>query len=60
MGMNVAAVFREYIPATWNGFTVVDGDENDLRFLDPQGVIVGLVEKGKAKQDSSGFVLSPA
>lgn len=60
MGMNVAAVFREYIPATWNGFNVVDGDENDLRFLDPQGVIVGLVEKGKAKQDSSGFVLSPA
>lgn len=58
MGMNVAAVFRKSLPATWNGFKVVDGDETDLRFLDPQGVIVGLVEKGKAKQDNTGFVLS--
>jgi hypothetical protein len=29
----------------------------DLRFLDPNGVVVGLVEKGKAKKDTSGFVI---
>jgi hypothetical protein len=30
-----------------------------LRFLDPRGVIVGLVEKGMAKKDATGFVLEP-
>jgi hypothetical protein len=35
---------------------VFNGDESDLRFLDPQGVIVGLYAKGKAKKDTSGFV----
>ena len=33
-----------------------DGDESDLRFLDKQGVVVGLIEKGLAKKDSTGFV----
>jgi hypothetical protein len=60
LGMNVAAVFRKSLPETWSGFKVIDGDNTDLRFLDPQGVIVGLVEKGKAKQDASGFVISHA
>jgi hypothetical protein len=32
------------------------GDDNDLRFLDKQGVVVGLIEKGMAKKDSTGFV----
>jgi len=58
MGMNIAAVFRKSLPTTWQGVPVIDGDENDLRFLDPKGVIVGLVEKGKAKQDESGFVIT--
>jgi hypothetical protein len=58
MGMNVAAVFRKTLPSTWNGIPVIDGDENDLRFLDPRGVVVGLVEKGRAKQDESGFVIT--
>lgn len=60
LGMNVAVVFRKSLPETWSGFAVIDGDNTDLRFLDPQGVIVGLVEKGKAKQDASGFVISHA
>ena len=34
-----------------------DPVEHDLRFLDPQNVIVGLKAKGKAKTDYSGFVL---
>lgn len=56
-GGNVAVVFRKTLPKSWRGVPVVDGDETDLRFLDKQGVIVGLVEKGKAKKDNSGFVV---
>jgi hypothetical protein len=36
---------------------VIDGDSDDLRFLYPAGVIVGLYAKGGAKRDSSGFVV---
>jgi hypothetical protein len=56
MGGNVAVVFRNQLPDTWNGVEVVDGDESDLRFLDKQGVVVGLIEKGLAKKDLTGFV----
>ena len=55
-GMNIAVVFRKALPETWQGMPVIDGDVDDLRFLDPQGVIVGLRAKGKAKKDTSGFV----
>lgn len=55
-GMNVAAVFKE-IPATYIGRPVINGDETDLRFLDPKGVIVALKAKGKAKKDTTGFVI---
>ena len=58
-GGNVAIVFRGELPKTWNGFDVIDGDESDLRFLDKKGVVVGLVEKGLAKKDKSGFVVEP-
>ena len=56
MGGNVAVVFRDRLPKTWKGFEVINGDESDLRFLDKQGVIVGLIEKGLAKKDETGFV----
>ena len=56
-GMNIAVVFRKELPAKYLGMTVVNGDETDLRFLDPKGVIVGLKAKGKAKKDVSGFVV---
>ena len=56
MGGNVAVVFRNQLPETWEGFEVVNGDENDLRFLDKSGVVVGLIEKGLAKKDETGFV----
>ena len=59
-GMNVATVFGLKkslpMPATYNGRTVFNGDESDLRFLDPKGVVVGLYAKGRAKKDTSGFV----
>jgi len=36
---------------------VVNGDDSDLRFLDPSNSIVALKAKGKAKKDQSGFVV---
>lgn len=70
-GVNVAVVFdvktgikgrREAgeLPATWNGYKVVDGDVTDLRFLDASGVVVGLRAKGQAKKDVAGFVVKVA
>lgn len=56
-GGNVAVVFRKALPTHWKGYPVINGDENDLRFLDPKGVVVGLTAKGKAKSDTSGFVV---
>jgi hypothetical protein len=62
-GMNVATVFGIKktlpMPETYNGRPVFNGDESDLRFLDPKGVVVGLYAKGKAKKDTSGFVKYP-
>ena len=59
-GYNVATVFglkkTEPMPAVYNGRPVFNGDDSDLRFLDPKGVIVGLYAKGRAKKDTSGFV----
>lgn len=55
-GMNIAAVFKT-VPETYIGRTVINGDDTDLRFLDPKGVVVGLKAKGKAKKDTSGFVV---
>ena len=62
-GMNIATVFGIKktlpMPETYNGLPVFNGDESDLRFLDPKGVVVGLYAKGKAKKDTSGFVKYP-
>ena len=56
-GMSVAVVFRKPVNmTTWRGYKVVDGDKDDLRFLDPQSSIVALYAKGAAKHDSTGFV----
>ena len=63
-GMNAAVVFRsnfiKVVPKCWHkwkGYPVIDGDQDDLRFLDPKGGhIVALYAKGKAKKDQSGFV----
>jgi hypothetical protein len=62
-GLNVATVFglkkSEPMIEQYNGLPVFNGDESDLRFLDPKGVIVGLYAKGKAKKDQTGFVKYP-
>lgn len=57
-GGNVAVVFSS-LPDSWRGVDVIDGDVNDLRFLDPEPCIVGLVAKGKGKKDKTGFVQWP-
>jgi hypothetical protein len=67
-GYNVAVVFDAVLarrgraagplPATFWGYPVIDGDEHDLRFLDPQGCVVGLRAKGRAIGSESGFVRS--
>ncbi len=59
MGMRLAVVFRyrTQIPKTFLGMDVVDGDDSDLRFLEPQGVVSALYAKGRAVRDRSGFVV---
>lgn len=56
-GMNVAVVFK-HLPTQYMGLSVIPGDANDLRFLDPKRVIIGLKAKGRAKKDTSGFVVN--
>lgn len=56
-GFNVAMVF-DTLPLTFEGFKVINGDENDLRFLDEKNVIVGLKYKkmtGKGVDNSIAF-----
>lgn len=61
-GHNIAKVFRYpegfYLPPEYyKDYPVVNGDENDLRFLDPKNSIVALRDKGNAKDDKTGFVI---
>lgn len=60
-GGNVAVVFGvrklDKLPGKYYDRRVVDGDINDGRFLDPDGCVVGLRGKGKAKKDKTGFIL---
>jgi hypothetical protein len=59
-GGNVAVVVNvkagKPVPSTFMGYPTVDGDETDLRHLDPPGHVVLLRAKGKARTDRSGFV----
>jgi hypothetical protein len=61
-GANMAVVFHvkkgQALPKAWGGMPVIDGDEHDARYDDPQGVIVGLRAKGQAIKDTTGFVVA--
>jgi hypothetical protein len=53
-----AVVFhrREEIPSSFRGWEVIDGDETDVRHIEPSRVVVALYAKGTAKHDMTGFV----
>jgi hypothetical protein len=58
-GYNVAMVFDK-LPTTYNGYEVINADNDDLRFLDKQGVICGLkykkmTGKGGAEKNKQAF-----
>jgi hypothetical protein len=66
-GGNVAVVFENELPETYLGYPVINGDRDDLRFLDDKNVVVGLKYKKasiKGAKDindeaiESGFVIS--
>ena len=55
---NIAVVFKgKTLPDTFKGRRVINGDLSDHRFLDDSGVVVGLLAKGKARKDDSGFAI---
>ncbi len=64
-GMRLAVVFRNRsivndlleFQATFQGLPIVDGDDTDIRHIDPLHSAVALYAKGKAKHDYSGFVV---
>lgn len=56
LGHNVAVVY-DRLPKKWMDRKVLDGDNTDARFLDRSGYVIGLVAKGRAKKDKTGFVV---
>lgn len=64
-GERIAVVFRNRAIVdtmlangeSFMGLPIVDGDDSDIRHLDPKGAIVALYAKGKARNDQSGFVV---
>ncbi len=51
-GEDLVAAFPK-LPETFLGFPVVDGDESDLRALEPGGVVVGLRFKSSGLKDQN-------
>ncbi len=66
-GCNIAVVFHRNITdnrfiiegrmGTFAGSPILDGDKDDLRFLDAPEHVVALYAKGEAKKDKTGFVI---
>lgn len=57
LGFNAAFVFDK-LPTSYKGYKVINGDVNDLRFLDEKNTIVGLKYKkltGKNADNSKGI-----
>ena len=57
LGANVSIVFNE-TPAKWEGFDIIDGDKADDLMINLRGQLIGLRAKGKAKKDTSNFVVT--
>ena len=58
LGINVAAVFSGGLPQRYKGAKVLDGDASDLVMIYNKGIVLGLKSKGKARKDTSGFVIN--
>ena len=57
-GGNVTVVFRNTPFPQSSGYRVIDGDVDDLRFLDESPRVVGLRSRGRsARADNTGFVV---
>ena len=56
-GGNVAVVFRKEIPKKFMGHKVITGMAHDFRYKDKKGRIVGLIARGRATTDTTGFVV---
>lgn len=55
-GYNIAMPYSGVIPKTWRGYPCIDGEENDLRFLDPSPSVVMLKAKGTLRGKNNPFV----
>jgi hypothetical protein len=62
-GHNVAMVFgiknEKQLPSHYQGYKVINGDKDDLRFLDDKNVIVGLKYKlltGKGSKGKNNYL----
>lgn len=58
LGINVAIVFSDKLPASFLGAPVIDGDKSDIVMIYNKGAVLGLKAKGQAKKDTSGFVIN--
>jgi hypothetical protein len=58
-GFRVSAIFQEQLPDYFRGYPVIDGDSYDMRYLDPNNVIVGLRVKNVPKQQLEQFDENP-
>jgi hypothetical protein len=55
-GINVSVPFKTQ-PQKFLGYPVINGDDDDLRFLDPTPVVVGLKLKGRLRNDTASIFI---
>ena len=55
----IAVVFlkADNIPSIFLNREVINGDNSDVRHIDPKNSVIGLYAKGKAKKENNGFVV---
>ena len=56
---NITAVFKDKIPEKFFGYPTINGDDNDLRFLDPKPCCVALKAKGKLRNNPDAELAFP-
>ncbi len=56
---NVSAVFEDHIPEKFYGYPTINGDDNDLRFLDPKPCCVALKAKGTLRNNPDAELSFP-